>query len=140
MGKFVNGYKTSLNAVDIPDSHKNFFKSQKLYYVDDENRCFVHAGFDQTKPFYGQEKENYYFDRNLWINALNVKKKVLPTVPLTKFCQIFIGHSATTRWNKTVPMSALEITNIDTGASHKGKLTIMDIESKKFWQSDFLRL
>jgi serine/threonine protein phosphatase 1 len=28
------------------------------------------------------------------------------------------------------------ITNMDTGAGHTGKLTIMDIDSKIFWQSD----
>ena len=34
------------------------------------------------------------------------------------------------------PMKAANIYNLDTGAGHAGRLTIMDIESKKFSQSD----
>lgn len=137
-GKIIKsgkGFKTSLNADDIPESHKAFFKSQKLYYVDDENRCFVHAGFDLTKPFYGQNEENYYFDRSLWMDALKLQKQGFPSGQLTNFNQMFIGHTTTTRWNTTSPMNAFEITNLDTGAGHEGKLTIMDLKSKKFWQS-----
>lgn len=33
-------------------------------------------------------------------------------------------------------MRALNILNLDTGAGHSGRLTIMDISTKKFWQSD----
>ncbi|WP_293906040.1 metallophosphoesterase [Sphingobacterium sp. UBA5670] len=134
--KTAKGYKSSLNAGDIPENHKTFFKRQKLYYVDEKNRCFVHAGFDQKKPFYAQEEENYYFDRRLWKDALD-QQKLGSIIPLTKFSQIFIGHSATTRWKTTEPMNAFEITNLDTGAGHQGKLTIMNIYTKKIWQSDF---
>jgi serine/threonine protein phosphatase 1 len=140
-GKIIKcgiGFKTSLNAGDIPESHKNFFKKQRLYYVDGQNRCFVHAGFDLTIPFYGQKEENYYFDRSLWTDALRQQKIGIAKAPLTKFSQIFIGHTATTRWNTTSPMNAFEITNLDTGAGHNGKLTIMEIGTKEFWQSDLI--
>lgn len=134
--KTANGYKTSLNATDIPESHKAFFKNQLLYYIDEHNRCFVHAGFDRTKPFHGQEESNYYFDRSLWFEALSLEKHLCKTDCLTNFKGIFIGHTATTRWNKYIPMNAFEIINLDTGAGHTGKLTIMDIATKEYFQSD----
>ena len=135
--KTGKGYKSSLNTTDIPKSHKSFFERQQLYYLDNQNRCFVHAGFDPTKPFREQEETNYYFDRSLWLTALSLQKQDYNKTPLTIFNEIYIGHTATTRWNMTRPIKALEITNIDTGAGHDGKLTIMDIDTKEFWQSDF---
>jgi len=137
-GKIIKsgkGFKTSLNADDIPESHRTFFKKQRLHYVDDQSRCFVHAGFNKSKPFYGQDEENYYMDRSLWLDAIHLQNQNCHTESLTRFNQIFIGHTATKRWNITTPMSAFEITNLDTGAGHNGKLTIMDIETKEYWQS-----
>ncbi|OQP66531.1 hypothetical protein A3860_13685 [Niastella vici] len=42
----------------------------------------------------------------------------------------------TTKLGTDKPLSALNILNVDTGAGHSGRLTIMDIDTKKFWQSD----
>ncbi len=44
------------------------------------------------------------------------------------------GHS----WfyNTLEPIHACNIWNIDTGAGWSGKLTIIDVDSKKYWQSD----
>ena len=46
--------------------HIDFFKKMKLYYVDTENRLFIHAGFTSMK---GPEQEfyqtNFYWDRTL---------------------------------------------------------------------------
>ncbi len=41
-------------------------------------------------------------------------------------------------WNTTAPRIAYEITNLDTGASLNGKLTIMDIHSNEYWQSEVI--
>ena len=37
-----------------------------------------------------------------------------------------------------VPMNRCNVWNLDTGGGWSGKLTIMDIDSMEFWQSDFL--
>lgn len=134
--KTSSGYKTSMNAAEIPEKHKMFFEKQLLFYVDDQNRCFVHAGFDRTKMFHGQEESNYYFDRSLWLDALSLKKHLYETNCLTNFNEVFIGHTTTTRWDIYIPMNAFEIINLDTGAGHKGKLTITNASTKEFIQSD----
>ena len=35
-----------------------------------------------------------------------------------------------------VPVQKANIWNVDTGAAFKGPITVMDIDTKKFWQSD----
>lgn len=36
-------------------------------------------------------------------------------------------------------MNRCNVWNLDTGSGFSGKLTIMDIDTKEFWQSDFVR-
>jgi len=126
------------------ESHKLFFENLKDYYLDDKNRLFIHAGYTSI---HGVEKEeyesNYYFDRTLWEMALvmdeRVKKdSVLFPKRLKHYSEIFLGHTPTTNYEKETPMNAINVWNIDTGAAFTGKLTIFDVDSKEFWQSDYL--
>jgi serine/threonine protein phosphatase 1 len=132
-----SGYKTALEAKDIPETHQAFFKNQKPFHIDDKNRCFVHAGFNRILAFHGQAQSMYYWDRTLWEDALQYsstpeKRKDFKVV--TKFKEIYIGHTST----GGKPKKAFNIINMDTGAGHSGRLTIMDIDTKGYWQSDSL--
>lgn len=116
----------------------------QLYYIDDQGRCFVHGGFNCFIPFASQNPSIYYWDRELWQSAwewqinkhLNLEQS--PFEMKTGFREIFVGHTPTIRWKVTVPMQGANVFNLDTGAGSKGKLTIMDVETKKFWQSDLV--
>lgn len=124
------------------DSHLDFFDQMVNYYIDKKNRLFVHAGFTNL---HGPEQEyhntGYFWDRTLWETALCLDK----TMPkshnyypkrLLLFKEIYIGHTPTIRINKTEPVNAANVWNIDTGAAFKGKISAIDIETKKVWQSD----
>lgn len=122
--------------------HKSFFENLKNFYIDEEERLFIHAGYTSI---HGVEKEeyesNYYFDRTLWEMVLAMDKNMDEetfTYPkrLRHYREIYIGHTPTTNYNQDVPMNAMNVWNIDTGAGFKGKLSVLDIESKLFWQSD----
>ncbi|WP_417785411.1 metallophosphoesterase [Tenacibaculum sp.] len=122
--------------------HLVFFQQMKPYYIDDKNRLFIHAGFTSM---HGVEKEtfklNYHFDRTLWETALATDKNLSEKSELyperfKHYSEIYIGHTPTIRYNSSTPINALNLWNIDTGAAFTGYLTIMDIDSKKFWQSD----
>ncbi len=122
--------------------HKKFFQSLKEYYIDTENRLFLHAGFTSI---HGVKKEkytsNYYFDRTLWEMAISMdkkvkKKSVLFPNRLKHYKEIYIGHTPTTNYKKEKPMHAINVWNLDTGAAFKGKLSCMDIHTKEVWQSD----
>jgi serine/threonine protein phosphatase 1 len=137
-----NGYKTALNPADIPETHRQFFRHQHLYYIDEFNNCFVHGGFNRHLEFKGQNPEVYYWDRELWSAALSYnafdrhRQNVGRFRMVTDFNEIFIGHTSTMNWKTDQPMKAANIYNLDTGGGHAGRLTIMEVGSKQFWQSD----
>jgi serine/threonine protein phosphatase 1 len=143
-GKFFavgSGYKTALESKDIPPRHQLFVGSQHLYHIDEHERCFVHGGFNRHLPLNKQKTENYYWDRSLWAEALQFHthhKNHLPDefYDGVYFSEIYIGHTPTTKWGTDKPLRALNILNVDTGAGHSGRLTMMDIDTKKYWQYD----
>jgi serine/threonine protein phosphatase 1 len=123
-------------------SHLRFFENLQNYYIDAQHRLFVHAGFTSM---HGVEKEynenDLYWDRTLWEMVLSMDKKVeksseLYPKRLKLYKEIYIGHTPTTNYNIATPMNAINVWNMDTGAAFRGKLTMMDIDSKEFWQSD----
>ncbi|MHA4809933.1 metallophosphoesterase [Flavitalea flava] len=136
------GYATVLNSADVPEEHQRFFRRQALYYIDEQNNCFVHGGFNRQQEFRGQPSLVYLWDRNLWSQALSFgsyKKNKCSKgrfKMVTEFKDIFIGHTATTYWGTDQPMDAANIHNLDTGGGGGGRLTIMDLDTKEFWQSD----
>jgi len=131
----------SLSQKEI-NTHLTFYESLKNYYIDDGNRLFLHAGFTNL---HGPHREYFdklfYWDRTLWETALAVDPNLAKTdlkypKRLLLFDEIYIGHTPVTRINKTIPVQATCVWNIDTGAAFKGPLTVMDINTKEFWQSD----
>jgi serine/threonine protein phosphatase 1 len=125
--------------------HLNFLENMKLYEIDEQNRLFIHAGFTSM---HGPQKEfhssNFSWDRTLWEMALTLDKSItrnslLFPKRLKLFHEIYIGHTPTLYYNETIPMNGCNVWNIDTGAAFTGPLTIMDIDTKEFWQSDLVK-
>ena len=129
----------------IEDSHRKFFRNLHNYYIDDENRGFVHGGFNSRKGL-GHEKyqSDYYWDRDLWNLALLSHGRVHEggtesSNRYKKHKEIFIGHTSTVSWGTDKPMNRCNVWNLDTGGGWHGKLTIMDIDTKEYWQSDIVK-
>lgn len=126
----------------VRKKHIDFLLSLENFYLDSKNRLFVHAGFTNMN---GIDHEHFprmlYWDRTLWETALALDinlKKSDPFYPnrLKIYFEIYIGHTPVTRINETIPINKANVWNIDTGAAFKGPLTIMDIDTKEFWQSE----
>jgi serine/threonine protein phosphatase 1 len=124
--------------------HLQFFERMKDYYVDETNNLFIHAGFSSM---HGPSKEhyntNYSWDRTLWEMAVAMDRHLekyseLYPKRLLLFNEIYIGHTPTLIYNIEIPMKKANVWNIDTGAAFTGKLSILDIETKEFWQSEKL--
>ena len=142
-----NGGKSTVASYDAIDNisrqrHLNFFKEMKLYEIDEQDRLFIHAGFTSN---HGPQLEFYNadfsWDRTLWELALTTDKRakkgsVRYPKRLKLFHEIYLGHTPTLFYNQTGPMQACNVWNIDTGAAFTGKLTILDVDTKEFWQSD----
>lgn len=124
------------------NEHISFFQDLKNYHLDAQNRLFVHAGFTNLNGVdFEYDPKTFYWDRTLWEMALSLDPGLAPEHSLypkrlTHYREIYIGHTPVTRIGKTVPHQAAQIWNLDTGAAFKGPLSILDIDTKRLWQSD----
>jgi serine/threonine protein phosphatase 1 len=55
---------------------------------------------------------------------------------LNHYKEVFIGHTPISKKEEVVPKNGGNVWNVDTGAAFMGALTMMDVETKEFWQSD----
>lgn len=140
------GEATVLAYAKISENKKNvhigFLKSLQDYYLDEQNRLFIHAGFTNMNGVkYEYFSKLFYWDRTLWETALALnetmkKSNVFYPRRLTLYKEIYIGHTPVTRIKQTIPIQKSCVWNIDTGAAFKGPLTIIDVNTKEFWQSE----
>lgn len=161
-----NGGKTTIESyfdtgLYESEAHRKFFRTLHDYYIDDDNNGFVHGGYVSRKGLgHDTHRSNYHWDRDLWSLALmsHGRKHESELSNIRRFeihNEVFLGHTSTMMWNCkrhypeyhiseqpskngpiTVPMNRYNVWNMDTGAGYNGKLTIMDVETKDFWQSD----
>ena len=146
---YMHGGKETIESYDRfseddKKQHLEFFEKMPSYFIDDENRLFLHAGFTSM---HGVTKEvfetTFYFDRTLWEMALTMDKRIekdsaIYPNRLKHYKEIYIGHTPTINFNCDVPMHAINVWNIDTGAAFTGKLSGVDINTKDVFQSDNL--
>lgn len=145
-GKTVRNPETgelNITQDDIPQSHKDLFAKQVAYIRDEDNNLFIHGGFNRHSFLANQAENTFYWDRDLWSSALSFEHmssvasgEKLKFKMIENFKEVFIGHTSTQFWNVDTPMRAANIWNIDTGGGWFGYITIMDIDTKEFWQSD----
>lgn len=122
--------------------HLQFLLQLENYFIDTANNLYVHAGFTNQHGIAHEYYPNLvYWDRTLWEMACAMDKSLSPKskyypLRLKNYKEIFIGHTPTTKLDSTKPLNRANVWNIDTGAAFKGPLTIIDVDSKIFWQSD----
>ena len=124
------------------EEHITFFDQMVNYYIDKENRLFVHAGFTNQK---GPEEEYtptpFYWDRTLWEMAMCIDPALKPgdteyPQRLALFKEIYIGHTPVTRIGRDKPARFANVCNVDTGAAFMGKLSMLDVNSGELIQSE----
>lgn len=141
------GEATMASYADLPSAtikkHLHFYENLKNYHLDDQNRLFLHAGFTNLKGVYHEYfSKTFYWDRTLWELARSINpdlKEDDPNYPsrLSNYKEIYIGHTPISKTlSEVAPLKAANVWNIDTGAAFKGPLTILDIDTKEFWQSE----
>ena len=144
-----SGISTDFQLSDLPQSHiKFFFETQLPYYIDKDNNCFVHGGFNRHYLIEEQDElASLWWDRDLFYAALSWgqmepgDEQKYPNRGKFKtknnFKEIFIGHTPTVSWKTTKPINAANVWNLDTGCG-KGNfpLTIMNLETKEIFQSN----
>ncbi len=137
----IDSYKKA-NA-STKREHMCFFEQLRDYYLDVQNRLFLHAGFtNQNGVKFEYFSKTFYWDRTLWELAKALNPNLTPKdidypKRLLHYKEIYIGHTPISKIEDAViPTNASNVWNIDTGAAFKGPLSIIDIDTKEFWQSD----
>jgi serine/threonine protein phosphatase 1 len=129
----VQSYKNG-----IPKSHVAFLKNAKLWHIED-NILFVHGGIKANTLVEENNADLIMWDRELIKNA-RMKGHNRPNKKMQSiYDEIFIGHTTTLYFKTDKPVKFCEINDIDTGGGWSGKLTIMDLDTREYWQSDFVR-
>lgn len=119
---------------NFPSDHIRLLSQAKEYHID-EKKLFVHGGI---KPFQEPEEQDrsvFLWDRELVYLALE-KKELNDEVQITRFKEIYVGHTPTTNFGYEIPVHACEVWLMDTGAGWSGRLSMIDVESKEIFQSD----
>lgn len=146
---FEHGGEATVTAYKNRDAatlaaHISFIESLVDFHLDEQNRLFIHAGFTNMNGVdFEYFPKLFYWDRSLWETALALDKNMKTTdlaypKRLRLYNEIFIGHTPVSRIGKTIPVQMANVWNVDTGAAFRGPLTIMDVDSKAFWQSENL--
>ncbi|MCR4337409.1 MAG: metallophosphoesterase [Candidatus Omnitrophica bacterium] len=117
-----------------PPEHIELLENSKPW-IEQQNKLFVHGGFDPEKPIAEQPLKKLVWDRDLIRHA--AKQSLWDSkYRYSSYSEIFLGHTPTLMFGVDVPLQLCNVWALDTGAGWSGKLTIMDIDSKQYWQSD----
>jgi serine/threonine protein phosphatase 1 len=122
----VKSYKSG-----IPKNHIALLDQSLPYFLED-NRLFVHAGFDPITPLEVQGFNTFLWDRNLARIALDFHMKNMEG-RLTEYDEVFLGHTPVP-FQK--PIQAGGVWLMDTGAGWSGVLSMMDLDTKEVFSSD----
>lgn len=114
----------------MPQAHIDFL-NRALPWLEVDGRMFVHAGFDPERPLQEQSVHRLAWDRELLLLALAQQRGQIGC-----YKEVFLGHTPTIKFGVTTPFLMCNVWAIDTGAGWSGRLTIMNVDSKEYWQSD----
>lgn len=107
--------------------HMVFFK-KGVYFHKENGMLFVHGGFDIKVGVEKTDHEFLVWDRTLIETAC---EQVIPG-----YEKVFVGHTTTEVYNKTVPIRYNNLIMVDLGIGWTGKLCIMDIDTEEYWLND----
>ncbi|MBX0292072.1 metallophosphoesterase [Hymenobacter sp. HSC-4F20] len=108
--------------------HFTRFFGQQLPYFEADNTLYVHAGYNPAQPIAAQDPFELIWTRELWRNSL----------PAQGYTECFIGHTPT--WPASlVPCQRANVWNVDQGAAYGGRLTLLNVRTKEFVQSDIVQ-
>jgi serine/threonine protein phosphatase 1 len=113
---------------------KLFEKARKAY-VSDDNKVFVHGGLDPHRDVMNQELWNLMWDRDLYMMVADKFRHGKQVDPIGIYDEIYLGHTDTGGLTG-IPAKMGNVINLDQGAGYKGKLSVWDVDTGQWWQSD----
>ena len=117
----------------VPAEHIDFIKRGRTYF-EEAGRLFVHAGFDPLTPIDQQPEEILIWDRGLVRAALEAHQAGKAWF-VPGYREVFVGHTPTPTLRTTEPLLIGNLWLMDTGAGYGRRLTVLEVETKEFWQA-----
>jgi serine/threonine protein phosphatase 1 len=155
---YTQGGKATVDSYEkhpeLKEKHIKYLDESLTYFIDEENRIYMHAGFN---PELAPEEQEPYITRSLACanpEQLSVSgKKENPRFfwdrsfigdvsrghmdGTENFKEIYIGHTPTISEHKHGrPVNFGNVWNMDTGGTYMGKMSLMNVETKELFQSD----
>lgn len=152
-----NATRQSYNFGEMNKAHVDLLENAKSYYIEKvgkEELLFTHGGILENETLENMTKDVFTWDRDMFNRCVNVHP-VNPDFRIHDYKIIFIGHTAVNNTNKDLyfkkhgvwlkpqdtdelykPLRVCNVWNLDTGVGWYGKLTMMNIETEEYWQSD----
>ena len=129
------GYTTcesyGFDPKNVPTEHIEYLLNGYPYYIIDD-MCFVHGGIRDEIRLELQHKEDLMWDRSM---AYESGERYIHHPQVRT---IFCGHTSTYAvGGEDKPQFRNNVIMVDTGSGWRGRLTIMDVSSKEYWQSDY---
>lgn len=124
----------SYKGIGMSSQHVHFLSNALLWFAD-HNRLFLHGGFDVDRGVEATSRDVLLWDRNFLDSAIELHQ-FSPERRFGGYDEIFVGHTPTTSFGKDTPQRFCNVWAMDTGAGRRGKLTIMDVDTKEYWQSE----
>lgn len=158
-------FQAYIHKYDIPDHHRDFLNKGQYFleiFKNNKKYLFVHGGYNRhfpiTDPVHNNGKSILIWDRDFISSARSFSEAVTQKFKLNgDYDNVFIGHTATPNWNykksylqkhnlpldlvgkpMLTPLFAGPVVDLDTGGGFEGYITVMDVETKQYWQSDKL--
>lgn len=129
--------KNSITKYGTTDEYKEFAKQFLMkavpFHVEDY-KLFIHGGIDPKSKAEDNSQYDLMWDRTLLKHARYAALESDPIV--TQYDEVFIGHTPTLCYNTYLPLRYSNVWALDTGVCYNGALTIMNIKTKEYWQSD----
>ncbi|MCU0432224.1 MAG: metallophosphoesterase [Bacteroidia bacterium] len=125
---------------DNDKRHLRFFENQRDYFVDEQNRLFVHAGYSLHEPLAVQPSWVFYGSRDYFSLMLRcLRNDTGAPKDVNGFHEVFIGHTQTPKYTgHDKPLNVFNMWNVDQGCKSEGRLTLMNVDTKEYVQSDLV--
>jgi serine/threonine protein phosphatase 1 len=139
------GGDTTVDALrSDPDRWEAFF-DRAHDYIEEDACLLVHAGLVPSYPMEEQTSADlrwsrYIAQRLLWNEPTfdeNGEREAPPAeAGLTSYRRVYVGHTPAGEEDDWRPVRRREFWFLDQGAVYGGRLTVMDMASEQYWQSD----
>jgi len=145
IASYIN--RTKKDGLETQKKHLKLLEYAPSYYITEDNILFVHGGLDWHKPIEDNEPYDLMWDRKAYQTAWmwEFYRRTHPTDEQNYFRdykEVYVGHTTTNysfgkQEATDKPLNLMNLWNLDQGVGYKGKLSLMDIDTKEYWQSDY---